>query len=135
MISITDRGEIYRHIMSAKDPHKQIEIEADLYGTTKDTIGKIWQEEASKRSRVNLEATKKKPGRPKASITAKSEKKAKEVKPEKPTLPPIPKIVFDKIEDDLKAVNIYIKELETILQEKKEAAEDLKSFLDAYKPE
>ena len=135
MISITDRGEIYRHIMSAKDPQKQIEIEADLYGTTTDTIGKIWQEEASKRSRMNLEVTKKKPGRPKATLKAKPEKKAKEVKPEKPTLPPIPKIVFDKIEDDLREANLYIKELEIVLQEKKEAAEDLKSFLDAYKPE
>lgn len=135
MISITDRGEIYRHIMSAKDPQKQIEIEADLYGTTTDTIGKIWQEEASRRSRINLETTKKKPGRPKATLTAKPEKKAKEVKPEKPTLPPIPKIVFDKIEDDLRAANLHIKELEIILQEQKEVAEDLKSFLDAYKPE
>lgn len=135
MISITDRGEIYRHIMSAKDPQKQIEIEADLYGTTTDTIGKIWQEEASKRSRMNLEVTKKKPGRPKATLKAKPEKKAKEVKPEKPTLPPIPKIVFDKIEDDLREANLHIKELEIILQEQKEVAEDLKSFLDAYKPE
>lgn len=135
MINITDRGEIYRHIMSAKDPQKQIEIEADLYGTTTDTIGKIWQEEASKRSRLNLEETKKKPGRPKATLKAKPEKKAKEVKPEKPTLPPIPKIVFDKIEDDLRAANLHIKELEIILQEQKEVAEDLKSFLDAYKPE
>ena len=135
MISITDRGEIYRHIMSAKDPQKQIEIEADLYGTTTDTIGKIWQEEASRRSRINLEVSKKKPGRPKATLTAKPEKKAKEVKPEKPTLPPIPKIVFDKIEDDLRAANLHIKELEIILQEQKEVAVDLKRFLDAYKPE
>ena len=67
MIREADRADIYYGIMSAKDPKKQIEIEADLYDVTTKEIEKIWKEESEKRSRLNFETVKRGPGRPKGT--------------------------------------------------------------------
>ena len=141
----SDKLQIYRAITQAREPQKQIDIEASLYGVSAEEIGKIFNEVGKELNREPYPTMKRRPGRPKAMPKAENEKaarteKTKELKLDDSlknanTLPPIPKIVFDKIEDDLRAANLHIKELEIILQEQKEVAADLKSFLDAYKPE
>lgn len=79
MIREADRADIYFGIMQAKDPKKQIAIEADLYNVTTKEIEKVWKEESEKRSRVNFESVKRGPGRPKGTkpkaVTKTTEKK------------------------------------------------------------
>ena len=136
----SDKLQIYRAITQAKEPKKQIDIEASLHGVSSEEIKKIFDEIGKELNREPYPTIKKRPGRPKLKPKTDPEETIKDLKPDETllkasTLPPIPKIVFDKIEDDLRAANLHIKELEIILQEQKEAAADLKSFLDAYKPD
>lgn len=85
MITESDKRDIYMAIMGAKDPKKQITIEADLHGVSISDIEKVWKEESQKRSRINLEGVKRGPGRPKGTKPkATTERKVEEPKEPKP---------------------------------------------------
>ena len=106
MIREADRADIYFGIMQAKDPKKQIAIEADLYAVPTKEIEKIWKEESEKRSRLNFETVKRGPGRPKGTkpkaVTKTTEKKDEDITPMKKLNGPIP----EEITEEMKVVSI-----------------------------